>query len=134
MAEPKFEEYTPPEITLKNGKTFVVKDLLEQARRQYRKTRTLYNLCNKTKQNKARMVSVPKHLERGPGRNLPPERRTSHKYSYEDAIWIVNHPPQEIVDRYRVTLTQSYAIRHYCRQLLSDGVLVAPEDQSNINN
>jgi len=103
MAEPKFEEYTPPQVTLKNGKTFTVKHMLELADRSYRQTRQLYNLRMKTK--------------RGP-RSAATNRKTRSRYTREDAEWIVSHTTPEIMQRYQVTAHQAYAIRHYAGALL----------------
>jgi hypothetical protein len=110
MAEPKFEEYTPPQVTLKNGKTFTVKLMLELADRSYRETRQLYNLRMKTKRNQPRVLSGP--------RTVSTNRKSRSRYTRADAEWIVSHTTHEIMQRYQVTAHQAYAIRHYAGSLL----------------
>jgi hypothetical protein len=84
--------------------------MLDLADRSYRETRQLYNLRMKTKRNQPRLLSGP--------RSASTNRKTSSRYTVEDAGWIVSHTTHEIMQRYQVTAHQAYAIRHYARTLL----------------
>lgn len=109
MREPAFEEYTTPIQRLRNGKHFIVADMLAQTRQQYELTRRTYNLLRKTQAGRAKTVYA------GTGR--APSKNT--KYTREDWQWMRDRSAQEIAERYNISATQAYGVKHYVRRQYS---------------
>jgi|LakMenEpi03Aug12_release.lakeMendotaPanAssembly.Ray.scaffolds.fasta_scaffold280308_3 hypothetical protein len=95
-------DYGAPIQQLKNGKTLNVSELLDHATEVYQNTRRNYRL-SQTNNVMRELASTRKpHC---------------YKYTREEAIWISQHKPHEVAQRYGLSLRQAYTTRYYVRNV-----------------
>ena len=90
----------PEYIRTKTGAQYNTLALLDQARETYRTTRKSYSLNKRS----GTLVESKKTL-----------KVSHHKYSRDDAIWMQDKTPQQIADKFDITVKQANGIKHYCR-------------------
>lgn len=100
-------DYGPEIQQLKNGKTFVVAEVVEQTELRYRATKRLFNLRKLTRNGRAMEIGLSR-------KNKKP---VASKYTREEAQWLIENNIHAIAARYQCSPTKAYAIRHYARRI-----------------
>ena len=89
------------EIKLPNGEVHSIPELIGRAVTSYAETKVTYNLSRRTRQGKVVVASNTKFKS---------------KYSREDTLWMIDKSAEEIAERYDISKSQAYYIKHYARR------------------
>lgn len=108
IKEPR--DYGAPVQTLKNGKTFVIAEVLAETEQKYKKTKRLFNLMQQNGKGNPYELSIGK-----------PRRMAASgvvtKYSKEEAVWMDQHTAKEIAERFDVPVKRAYNLKYYAKKL-----------------